>query len=67
MKSDDSAPYSPEIRLTELAALLAKGYLRWRKRRVPEAAAHPLEVPSETVLSVHTGLRSRESRTRSKR
>jgi hypothetical protein len=56
-------------RLRELAALLARGLLRLRDRRLlpdaasphplpektPESASNCLELPGETVLSVHTG------------
>lgn len=64
----DSTHTLPEERLRELAAILAAGVARLRQRRrligelaapppktPPELAASCLEVPGETVLSVHTG------------
>ena len=61
----DSARLTPEERLREAAAILATGVLRLRQRtalppeQTPENPAElpaaGLEVPVETVLSVHTG------------
>lgn len=55
----------PDERLREVAAILAAGVLRLRQRaalppeKAPEKPAElpaaGLEVPEETVLSVHTG------------
>jgi len=60
---------SPEERRLEIARLLAIGLLRFRRRPAPnadlvtsapgdfspETSEAGLEVPSKTVLSVHTG------------
>ncbi|QDU28842.1 hypothetical protein ETAA8_39470 [Anatilimnocola aggregata] len=57
---------TPDQRRLEVAQLLARGLLRLRQRRrlsgnpmpdnIPlESSAEGLEVPAETVLSVHTG------------
>jgi hypothetical protein len=65
---DDPDDISPNQRLRELAGILAVGVTRVRQRRLQtgepaapspetatELAASCLEVPGETVLSVHTG------------
>jgi hypothetical protein len=56
---------TPEQRLREVASILAVGVLRLRDRaalppadkeeNAAESPAAGLEVPDETVLSVHTG------------
>ncbi len=61
----DAARLTPDARLREVASILAIGILRLRQRAslpsddVPkkqvESFAAGLEVPDETVLSVHTG------------
>jgi hypothetical protein len=61
----DAARLSPDDRLREAAAILAIGVLRLRQRSAlpvektlenpAELSAAGLEVPAETVLSVHTG------------
>ncbi|MEX0678375.1 MAG: hypothetical protein WD063_14940 [Pirellulales bacterium] len=61
----DTARLSPDERLREAAAILASGVLRLRQRAAlppektlknpAELPAAGLEVPDETVLSVHTG------------
>ena len=67
--SHDPASLTPEQRFRELAAVLAAGLRRLREPRTPaagpgthpapekpsESGANCLEVPGETVLSVHTG------------
>jgi hypothetical protein len=67
--SDDSIPLTPDERLAEVASILAAGVLRLHTRMAlsPDAAglsarkspaksaAPGLEVPDETVLSVHNG------------
>lgn len=62
---DDAAPTSPAERRMAIAKILAAGILRLRQRAAlpPESAANEspesgqdcLEVPAETVLSVHVG------------
>ena len=66
---DDSIPLTPDERLAEVAGILSTGILRLHTRMAlfPDAAglsvrknpvksATPgLEVPDETVLSVHNG------------
>lgn len=62
---DDPAAMTPDERLRELASILAAGVLRLRSRaalpadpgpeNLPESGQDCLEVPAETVLSVHTG------------
>ena len=61
----DTTRLSPDERLREAAAILAAGVLRLRQRaalppettleNLAELPAAGLEVPAETVLSVHTG------------
>lgn len=61
----DVARLAPDERLREVASILAAGVLRLRQRaalpthdaqkKSPESSAAGLEVPDETVLSVHTG------------
>ena len=61
----DAARLTPDERLREVASILAIGVLRLRQRaalptddrqkKSPELNAAGLEVPDETVLSVHTG------------
>jgi len=61
----DAAILSPDERLREVASILAAGVLRLRQRaalptdnarkKLAELPAAGLEVPDETVLSVHTG------------
>uniref|UniRef100_A0A7C4QME0 Uncharacterized protein n=1 Tax=Schlesneria paludicola TaxID=360056 RepID=A0A7C4QME0_9PLAN len=65
----DPARMTADERLREVAAILAAGLLRLRARsalptdpgqvpgpeNLPETGPDCLEVPSETVLSVHTG------------
>jgi len=61
---DDPARLSADERLGELAGILAEGVLRLHSRRVLPPVSGPqnhaesgqdgLEVPRETVLSVHT-------------
>ena len=61
----DTARLSPDERLREAAAILAIGVLRLRRRvamHTENALENPaklspegLEVPNETVLSVHAG------------
>jgi hypothetical protein len=66
--SDDDFLLSPDVRLRELAGILATGILRLfsRPAAAPADAEVPvpdsedsgsarLEVPDKTVLSVHTG------------
>ena len=66
---DDSIPLTPDERLAEVAGILAAGILRLHTRMALSAdaarlsarenpaksAAPGLEVPDETVLSVHNG------------
>jgi hypothetical protein len=66
---DDPAAMTADERLREVAAILAAGLLRLRDRsalpaepgqvpgpeNLPETGPDGLEVPAETVLSVHTG------------
>jgi hypothetical protein len=65
----DPTSLTPDERLRELAALLARGLLRLHERRLlpgadgptsppekpPESVSNCLELPGETRLSVHTG------------
>jgi hypothetical protein len=65
----DPARMTADQRLREVAAILAAGLLRLRARsalptdpgqvpgpeNLPETGPDRLEVPAETVLSVHTG------------
>lgn len=61
----DAARLTPDERLREVASILAIGVLRLRQRaalptddarkKPSELPAAGLEVPDETVLSVHTG------------
>ena len=61
----DAALLSPDERLREVASILAAGVLRLRqrtalptfdaKKKPVELPAAGLEVPDQTVLSVHTG------------
>ena len=58
----NTARLSPDERLREIAAILADGVLRLRQRAIlppengPQKPPLPgLEVPAETVLTVHTG------------
>jgi len=63
--SADAAPITPDERLREVASILAAGVLRLRQRvalptddaqkNLAEMPVAGLEVPDETVLSVHTG------------
>ena len=66
---DDSISLTPDERLAEVAGILATGILRLHTRLAlstdaaglsarknqAESAAPSLEVPDETVLSVHSG------------
>jgi hypothetical protein len=63
---DDSVPFTPDERLSELAGIFAAGILRLRARAalltddpapeiLPESWPTCLEVSAKTVLSVHTG------------
>ncbi|MCX7702016.1 MAG: hypothetical protein N2039_14160 [Gemmataceae bacterium] len=66
---DDPAALTPDERLRAVAAILAAGVLRLRSRaalptdadqvrapeNLPETGPNCLEVPPQTVLSVHTG------------
>ncbi len=62
---DDAAPTSPAERCHAIARILAAGILRVRQRaalppgsaanEAPESGQDCLEVPAETVLSVHVG------------
>lgn len=80
MDSDhDDVFLTPAARLCELAEILAAGVLRLHVRealvadsdvdpaeKLPEPGSARLEVPAETVLSVHTRVNGfREPRTRS--
>jgi len=61
----DAAPLTPDERFRELASILAIGVVRLRQRaalptddarkNLADSLAAGLEVPDETVLSVHTG------------
>lgn len=61
----ETARLTPDERLREVATILAAGVLRLRQRaalptddaqkKPSELSAAGLEVPGETVLSVHTG------------
>lgn len=61
----DAARLTPDEQLREVATILAAGVLRLRQRaalptgdtqkKPPNSPAAGLEVPDETVLSVHTG------------
>ena len=76
---DDDVFLTPAARLCELAEILAAGILRLHVREalvadssfdpaenLPEPDSARLEVPAETVLSVHTRVNGfREPRTRS--
>jgi hypothetical protein len=76
---DDDIFLTPAARLCELAEILAAGILRLHVREalvadsdvdpaetLPEPGSARLEVPAETVLSVHTRVNGfREPRTRS--
>ena len=76
---DDDVFLTPAARLCELAEILAAGILRLHVREalvadsdgdpaknLPEPSPARLEVPAETVLSVHTRVNGfREPRTRS--
>ena len=76
---DDDVFLTPAARLCELAEILAAGVLRLHVREalvadsdvdqsknLPEPGSARLEVPAETVLSVHTRVNGfREPRTRS--
>ena len=76
---DDDVFLTPAARLYELAEILAAGILRLHVREalvadsegnlaenLPEPGSARLEVPAETVLSVHTRVNGfREPRTRS--
>ena len=67
--ADDPASLTPEQRRRELAALLARGLLRLRDRRLMPAAppvptdpekpmesvSNRLELPGEILLTGHTG------------
>lgn len=69
MRSIDNSPLTPDERRAEVARILAAGVLRLQARALPEAesanrsapetpsesASSCLEVPAETVLSVHDG------------
>ena len=67
----DPANMTAEERLTEVASILAEGVLRLRKRQAGSAVIHPvesvefpengLEVPSETSLHGHRGIRGRRA------
>ncbi len=66
---DDPAAMTANDRLRQVASILASGILRLRSRaalpddpaqhsgpkNLPESGQDRLEVPAETVLSVHTG------------
>ena len=76
---DDDIFLTPAARFCELAEILAAGILRLHVRealvansdvdpaeKLPEPGSARLEVPAETVLSVHTRVNGfREPRTRS--
>ena len=76
---DDDVFLTPAARLCEVAEILAAGILRLHVRealvansdvdpaeKLPEPGSARLEVPAETVLSVHTRVNGfREPRTRS--
>ena len=77
---DDDVFLTPSARLCELAEILAAGILRLHVRdalvdnadsdppaeNLPDSGSARLEVPAETVLSVHTRVNGfREPRTRS--
>ncbi len=58
----DTARLPSDQRFREIAAILAAGLMRLRQRTAlpalekdPELPPQGLEVPGETVLSVHTG------------
>ena len=69
MRPDDPMSLTPEERLRELAGILAAAVLRVRSRpaspadlgqhpgrkNLAESGADGLELPRQTVLSVHTG------------
>jgi hypothetical protein len=65
MRTDSFSDLTPQQRCRELAVLFARGLLRLRDRRLlpdtpapdnpPESVSNSLELPGETVLSVHTG------------
>ena len=77
--NDDDVFLTPAARLCELAEILAAGILRLHVRvalvvdsdvdqaeNLPDLGSARLEVPAETVLSVHTRVNGfREPRTRS--
>ncbi len=57
---DDPSSLTPDERFTEVARILAAGILRLYTRAAlsenpPESGSSGLEVPDETVLSVHNG------------
>jgi hypothetical protein len=62
---DNAAPVSPAERRLAIAEILAAGILRLRQRaalpseasprELPDSGQDCLEVPAETVLSVHVG------------
>jgi hypothetical protein len=54
---DAPADLSPEARLCEIAAILARGVLRMRRtlESPRESSAEHLDLPRETVLSVQRG------------
>lgn len=69
MRSIDDSSLTPDERRAEVAGILAAGILRLRTQALPaadsahrsdpknpsESASSCLEVPAETVLSVHDG------------
>ena len=64
MPRAESEPLSPEDQVRELAALLAKGLLRWSQAQKPvtpdaspsvETVENPLELSRQSWLSVHSG------------
>jgi hypothetical protein len=63
---DDSPPLNADQQIREVAGILAAGILRLRARaalpgqlsggnNLPESSDNCLDVPVETVLSVHSG------------
>ena len=57
---DDPSSLTPDERFTEVAGILAGGILRLHARaalpeNLSETGSPGLEVPDETVLSVHSG------------
>lgn len=58
---DHFAPPSPSEAIQQVATIFARAYLRHRGKVLTATAPTCLEVRRETVLSVPTGLPSRES------